>query len=146
MSNCVELIRAYANKSILRDRLADLRKRIEIAPPRPTETSLEVRHKRLLTSRDIDEIAVDYQAGASAEAIAGRYGISKTRVLDLLRERQVPLRRQGLTSQQVCEAADCYTAGRSLAWIADRFGVSPMTVSKALKAQGIQLRPRPGRG
>jgi transcriptional regulator of aromatic amino acid metabolism len=86
-----------------------------------------------------------YQAGETTQQVGRRYGISKTRVASVLRERGITLRRQGLTDEQVSEATDFYIAGRSLAWLAARYGVSPMTVATALRRKGVQPRPRPGR-
>ena len=85
-------------------------------------------------------ITDQYESGVSTKDIANRYGISKTRVATLLRERGITLRRQGLTDEQVSEAAGFYTARRSLAWIATRFDVSHTTVATALRRKGVQLR------
>jgi hypothetical protein len=72
------------------------------------------------------------------------YGISKTRVANVLREQGVAIRRQGMNNERGSEAAMLYHAGRSLAWLGARYGVSHTTIAAALRRQGIQLRPRPG--
>jgi DNA-binding CsgD family transcriptional regulator len=143
-SNLVEAIGAYSNKVSLSKYYAELRKRIQEAPPRPRPSGPPPRSKRFIRTDDLTDIITEYEAGATTKHIANRYGISKTRVATLLREHDVNLRRQGLTDEQVSEATDFYTAGRSLAGIAARFDVSPMTVAAALRRQGIPLRPRPG--
>ena len=85
-----------------------------------------------------------YEAGETIEQIDGRYGISKTRVAFVLREKGVTIRRQGLIDERLTEAAELYAAGRSLAWLGARYGISHTTVAAALRRQGVELRPRPG--
>jgi hypothetical protein len=85
-----------------------------------------------------------YEAGETIEPIGGRYGISKTRVAFVLREKGVTIRRQGLIDERLTEAAELYAAGRSLAWLGARYGISHTTVAAALRRQGVELRPRPG--
>jgi Mor family transcriptional regulator len=104
------------------------------------------RSKRFLTADDLTDIVQRYEAGETTEHIGNRYGISKTRVATVLRERAIAIRRQGLTEEQVIEAAGYYAAGKSLAWLGARYGVSHTTTAAVLRRQGIQLRPRPGWG
>jgi len=85
-----------------------------------------------------------YEAGETTQQIGNRYGISKTRVANILREQGITIRCQGLTGEQMIEAATLYNAGRSLAWLGARYGGSHTTVANALRRQGIPLRPRPG--
>ena len=85
-----------------------------------------------------------YEAGETTQQVGERYGISKTRVANVLREQGVAIRRQGLNDEQVSEAAMFYAAGRSLTWLGARYDVSHTTVATALRRQGFQLRRRPG--
>lgn len=85
-----------------------------------------------------------YEAGETTQQIGNRYGISKTRVANVLREQGVAIRRQGLNDEQVGEASMLYAAGRSLAWLGARYGVSHTTVAMALRRRGFQMRRRPG--
>ncbi|MCV7152275.1 helix-turn-helix domain-containing protein [Mycobacterium pyrenivorans] len=97
-----------------------------------------------MTSEDVVDIVHRYQVGETTQGIGNRYGISKTRVADVLCEHGVAIRRHGLSDEQVNEAATLYAAGKSLAWLGDRYGVSHTTVAAALRRQGLQLRRRPG--
>lgn len=47
--------------------------------------------------------------------LAQRYGISKRAVLRLLREQDVPIRRQSMTAADIEQAIRLYQAGNSLA-------------------------------
>jgi transcriptional regulator of aromatic amino acid metabolism len=102
------------------------------------------RSKRFLSAQALTEIAHRYEAGETTQQVGTRYGISKTRVANVLREQGVTIRRRGLTNEQVAEAAVHYGDGKSLAWLGARYDVSHTTVATALRRQGIQLRPRPG--
>jgi transcriptional regulator of aromatic amino acid metabolism len=64
----------------------------------------------------------------------------------VLREQGITIRRQGLTDEQVSEAVELYARGESLAWLGAHLGVSHTTIATELRQQGVQLRPRPGRG
>lgn len=143
----MELIRGYSNKEILRTRLADLRKRIEDAEPRPPETDKADRraYKRMLAQAEIDEICRKYRSGISTNQLMAEHHLAKRTISALLRANGVQLRRQGLDSEQAREAVDLYATGRSLAWIGTHFGdLSPTTIARILRGQGIQIRPRPG--
>jgi DNA invertase Pin-like site-specific DNA recombinase len=140
----VELIGRNSNLGHLCKKWADLRKCVQESPPRARPSSPPPRSKRFLSENDIADIITSYHAGATTKQLANRYGISKTRVATVLRERGITLRRQGLKAEQVRKAITYYAAGRSLAWIATRLDVSHTTVAATLRRQGIQLRPRPG--
>jgi transcriptional regulator of aromatic amino acid metabolism len=102
------------------------------------------RLKRFLNTQDVTDIAARYEAGETTEQVGTRYGISKSRVANILREQGITIRRQGLNDERISEAATLYAAGRSLAWLGARYGISHTTVAAALRRQGMQLRPRPG--
>lgn len=124
-----------------------LRKRINEAPARPPLSAQDGPRtplQTLLTDEDVVDIVHRYQVGETTQRIGNRYGISKTRVAEVLCEQGVAIRRQGLNAEQVKEAATLYAAGKSLAWLGDRYGVSHTTVATALRRQGLQLRRRPG--
>ena len=126
---------------------SELRKQINESPSRPLlsrQDSPKPRSKRFLTAQDIEGIVRRYQAGEATRQIGSRYGISKTRVANVLCEQGVTIRRQGLNDEQVSEAVTLYTAGKSLAWLGARYGVSHTTVATALRRQGLQLRRRSG--
>jgi hypothetical protein len=143
----VEAIGTYSNSGHLCIKFADLQKRINESPsrsPRLRQDGPKPRSKRFLTAEDVADIVQRYEAGETTQQIGNRYGVSKTRVATVLRERGITLRRQGLTDEQVAEAVTLYSAGKSLAWLGARCGVSHTTVAAALRRQGVQLRTRPG--
>jgi hypothetical protein len=143
----VEAIGRNSNLGHLCKHWTELRKRITEAParsPRTAQDGPNPRSKRFLTAEDVVDIVHRYQVGETTQGIGNRYGISKTRVADVLREQGVAIRRHGLNDEQFNEAATLYAAGKSLAWLGDRYGVSHTTVAAALRRQGLQLRRRPG--
>ena len=145
----MEAIGTYSNRGQLCEKWSELRKSIKESParsPLSNEAGPKPRSKRFLTPDDLADIATSYEAGATTNAIASRYVISKTRVATVLREQGITIRRQGLNHQQVGEAVELYAAGKSLAQLGTRFGVSHTTIAAVLRQQGIQLRPRPGWG
>ena len=143
----VEAIGTYSNRGHLREKFADLRKRVNESPSRPPllrHDGSPSRSKRFLTADDVANIVQKYESGDTTQQIGTCCGVSKTRVATVLREQGITIRRQGLTSEQVSEAAKLYAVGHSLAWLGARYGASHTTVATALRRQGIQLRPRPG--
>ena len=99
----MEAIGTYSNKGSLREKRAELRKRIQESPRRPSRThhgDPPPRSKRFLNADDLTEIALSYEAGATTNAIASSYGISKTKVATVLREQGITLRRRGLTDNR----------------------------------------------
>jgi len=143
----VEAIGRNSNLGHLCKNWADLRKHVNESPTRPPLSRRDApkpRSKRFLTAEDVTDIVDRYESGETTQEIGKRYGISKTRVADVLSEQGVAIRRQGLSDVQVIEAATLYTAGKSLAWLGADYGVSHTTVATAFRRQGLQLRRRPG--
>jgi transcriptional regulator of aromatic amino acid metabolism len=142
----VEAIGRNSNLSHLSKNWAELRKLINESPARSSisrRKDPKTRLKRFLNAQDVTDIATRYEAGETTQQVGNRYGISKTRVTNILREQGITIRRQGLTDEHISEAATLYAAGRSLAWLGARYGVSHTTVAAALRRQGVELRPRP---
>ena len=143
----VEAIGRNSNLGHLCKKWTDLRKRITESPARPPLSAQDgprPRSKRFLTAEDVIDIVHRYQGGETTQGIGNFYGISKTRVADVLCKQGVAIRRQGMNDEQANEAATLYAAGKSLAWLGDRYGVSHTTVATALRRRGLQLRRRPG--
>lgn len=143
----VEAIGRNSNLAGLSRKWSELRERIRASAPRPDplyQDKPKTRWKRFLGPEDIADIVARYEAGETTLHIANRHRISKTRVVSVLRQQGVTIRRQGLTDEQVTEAASLYATGQSLAQIGARYGVSHTTVAAAFRRQGINLRPRPG--
>ena len=112
----MEAIGTYSNTGHLCKKFADLRKRINESPSRSPwlrQDGPKPRSKRFLTAEDVADIVQQYEAGETTQQTGNRYGISKTRVATVLRERGITLRGQGLTDEQVAEAVTLYSAGKS---------------------------------
>jgi len=152
LAGAVKRVEAIGRNSNLGHRCkkwSDLRKRFDESSPRPPllyQDKPKTRSRRFLTPQDVIDIIHRYDAGETTQQVGTRYGISKTRVATVLRERGVTIRRQGLNDEQVTEAAMFYAAGRSLAWLGARYDVSHTTIAAALRQEGVRLRPRPGWG
>jgi len=73
-----------------------------------------------------------------------KYSISKTDVLNLLREAGVTIRRQPMTQSQLAKAAELYTGGSALVAVSKRIGVPPETIRRGLIETGVQTRGRGG--
>lgn len=102
------------------------------------KSSAKIVHR--LTAIDQADIAARYQQGWSSRRLAEAYGISKTSIVILLREADIPIRRQSLADSHTDDIIERYAAGASLAAIGDEHGVSADTIRKLLLKQGITLR------
>jgi DNA invertase Pin-like site-specific DNA recombinase len=111
----------------------------------PTEPDPPFKLDQRLKPEILAEIVARYEAGESSTAIATVFHLSKNSVIRLLREADVPIRRQGLTEEQIDEAAALYESGLSLAKIGAHLGVDHGTVWHQLKKLGVRMRDTHGR-
>jgi uncharacterized protein (DUF433 family) len=82
-----------------------------------------------------------YEAGATSDELAHRYGISRTAVKDLLHRQGVAFRRlPGLSAADVDEAVRLYRRGWLLREIAGKFAVHQETARRALAQRGVVRR------
>jgi hypothetical protein len=84
-----ELIGRNSNHGHLCKKWADLRKRVDESPLRPSmsrEGGPKLRSKRFLTAQDVIDIVHRYEAGETTQQIGNHYGISKTRLATVLRQ------------------------------------------------------------
>lgn len=102
------------------------------------KSSAKVVHR--LTATDQADITVRYQQGWSSRRLAETYGLSKTSVVALLREKGIPIRYQGLDDSQIQEIIQHYAAGASLAATGKAYSVSAETIRNLLKKQGVAPR------
>lgn len=93
-----------------------------------------------LTTADQADIAARYSQGALSRQLAESYGVSKTSIVNLLREAGVPVRYQSLDDSQVQEVIQRYAAGASLVAVGKAYGVSAETVRNLFKKHGVTLR------
>lgn len=83
-------------------------------------------------------IAALYSRGEPVDAIAMRYGVSRTQVLRIARIFSLPKRPKSKVSDADFKAAMTdYASGVPVADIADTYGVSQAWVSKHAQAAGI---------
>lgn len=88
------------------------------------------------------QLVRDYQAGIPTTALTSKYSLSKATVLQLLRDADVAMRRQGLSEPDASEARRLYETGLSLARVGAELGYAPTSVANALRKAGVQLRGR----
>ena len=98
----------------------------------------------LLTPGDKANLVAAYREGATAAALAKRYGLSKGTVLNLLDRNHVAKRRRPPSIETLKQATLLYEHGLSLAAIAERLDVPQSTLRRHLKKKGMVLRPRGG--
>ena len=102
--------------------------------------------QRRLTDAKIDHLVEDYVGGLSINALARRFGIHRTTVMNHLESRGVQRRRnvRKLSAANVALAAKRYASGFSLAAVAKEFGVNAATLTREFHAAGIPIKPRRG--
>lgn len=91
------------------------------------------------------EMVRAYEAGSPAHVVARRYGISKSTLLALLDEHDVPKRHRPMTAGEVSAAVVLYRSGLSLASVGEQMGRNPSVIRNALMAEGVELRDSHGR-
>ena len=134
----------YPSKSLeeLQDLVRDLtanikRRRVpRRADPRTKATRL--------TDAQVQEILASYCAGTSSKRLAADYHVDIRRLLALLRNHGIEVRRQPPTEEQLARAAELYAEGLSVAAVANKLGLSATTLTNHLRKSGVALRPRGG--
>lgn len=104
--------------------------------------------KRLFSDEKMVEFSVEYRNGATATALAKRYGCDKSVVLDELRRCGTPIRNGGrlahvVTPEMEQAILQAYDAGASRQSIADAHRVHAHAINRTLKRLGRQLEARP---
>lgn len=142
----VVLIDRYSQRSDLDKKLARLCRQCvdagtqEIDERQPTHVPSRFRLTPELRAR----IADDYRNGTPTTDIAVRYRIGKGTVLEILRNANVTMRRQGMTRSQIEQASELYVQGHSLAGIANKLGCPQTSIRWSLINAGVQMRGRHG--
>lgn len=90
------------------------------------------------------EVARCYEAGDTTTQLAKVYGVAKSTIIGILRERIVVVRRQPLTPENVSEAKRLYESGLSLSQTAERLSVNQETMRMAIIRVGVALREPTG--
>jgi hypothetical protein len=122
-----------------------LRKLATVGPAREAEPSgpffrVHALSRRL--SRDvIDEIVRRYQSGESATSLAKELGVAPSALLNLMRERNITVRKHGVSKELAARLATEYAAGSTVAELEAKHGLSHGAVMRALKSAGAVMRP-----
>lgn len=99
---------------------------------------------RAFTDEQAAGIALEYQAGATANALAAKYGVSNVTINNYLEAQGVQRRPAGVsqfwTDARKVEVAQRYAAGESQQKIADSLGCQQSGVSDALRSLGVSTR------
>ncbi|MEV6768778.1 hypothetical protein AB0N05_09155 [Nocardia sp. NPDC051030] len=101
--------------------------------------------ERRLTTTTVEELIQAYRDGTSTAQLAAHYGISKTAVLTMLTNREVPRRYQSMTTADIDHADLLYLAGHSLVSCSKLTGFPASTIRDALRERGTPMRPAGGR-
>lgn len=98
------------------------------------------RLSKRLTNDQITSISSKYREGASSADLAAQYGVSKTSIVEILRQQNVPVRDRRLKPEIQKLAISLYIDGNSLATVGKRVNASPTSVRKLLIREGIARR------
>ncbi|PPJ36540.1 hypothetical protein C5E45_19115 [Nocardia nova] len=106
-------------------------------PPQPAPRR-NIQHR--LPRHTIDALVQDYRDGTATLALAQRYGISKTAVLNLLTREGITRRHQPLTDAEIDHLERLYLAGHSLISCSRLTGTPASTIKDALHTRGTPMR------
>lgn len=134
-TNSLAGVDAAALRRIQRDS-ADVRTPGEATPSRRKWTRLSDEDRAAVIER--------YEAGETSTALAEAYGVAKSTILGILREKSVVVRRQPMKPGQVCDAVGLYTSGLSLSQVAKQLNVNQETMRVAIIGAGVEIRPATG--
>jgi hypothetical protein len=93
-----------------------------------------------------DELAAEYESGATSVELAGKYGMTHAAVVRRLRRAGTPIRparRRTIYDDVAITSAivEAYESGQPMAEIADRMMIGRGTVQRAIAASGTKARP-----
>src|SRR3954453_4967321 len=83
-----------------------------------------------------------HEAGESTNSIAAEFGVHRTAVVRLLKDRGVAVRHRIISDEDVALARTLYDQGWSLARVGEEFGVAAWTVLAAFRRVAIPTRRR----
>lgn len=94
----------------------------------------------------MDDLVRAYLDGSSIDALAGRFELHRTTIMDHLERRGVDRRKvaRKMTDGSVRDAAKRYEAGGSLKVVAAQYGVDARTLAREFRRAGVPIRPRRG--
>jgi AraC-like DNA-binding protein len=97
-----------------------------------------------LSASEIDALIGLYRDGFSIDALARRYQLHRTTVINHLDQAGVARRRivRKMTDDAVARAAAGYRKSASMAEVAAKFGVHSKTLAREFRQAGVTIRPR----
>ena len=145
----VDLAGRYSKRSDLQ-KLETNRAKIEAGRPstlprrHPKPRSERPREPRKIARRlsrtTVEQLINAYRDGTSTAQLATRFGISKTAILTLLNNRDVPRRFQSMLADDIDNVERLYLAGHSLASCSRLTGFAASTIRDALHERGTPMR------
>ena len=102
--------------------------------------------QRRLSRAEVEHLIYLYRYGSSIDALARRYEVHRTTIIQRLDQAGITRRRviRKMTGKSVARAATRYEQGASLAVVASEFGVHQRTLARELRLAGVSIRPRRG--
>ena len=102
--------------------------------------------QRRLSRAEVEQLICLYRDGSSIDALARRYEVHRTTIIQRLDHAGIARRRvvRKMNDESVALAAARYEQGASLAVVAAEFGVHQRTLARELRQAGTAIRPRRG--
>jgi len=137
----VEAMGRYLNHS---EQGECIRAVLEIVPSGLPNNNSEAprRFRQTLDSREINDLADAYKAGASINDLAAQFGIDRSTILNHLNAMDIPRRYPALDPDQCEEVCRLYREGLNSTEIGQMFDVSADTVLRVIRKNGIIPRQR----
>jgi hypothetical protein len=102
------------------------------------------RSQHRLSPEQVLDLMTAYRSGVAVNALAERFSVHRSTVLDHLNLADTPRRYPSLSDYQVEEAARLYRAGQSLRELGLRYGVHASTVRSAFIRNNVVMRDQHG--
>lgn len=137
----VEIVYLCSNNSATPVTPAQIREILDAIGDSPREFQPRVKRGwNRLSDETRAEVAIRYEAGDTTTQLAKDYGVAKSRIISILRTKNVVVRRQPLRPEQVSKAARLYDSGLSLSQVASQLDVNQETMRVAISKAGVALR------
>lgn len=141
----VDIVYLCSNKSTTSVTAAQIRAISGSIGDSERDSRPRVRHGwNRLTDEQRVEVARRYEVGDTTTELAKAYGVAKSTIIGILRERNIVVRRQPMTPDQVRDAVGLYESGLSLSQVALQLNVNQETMRVAIIRAGVQIRPATG--
>ena len=99
--------------------------------------ALNPRVRYRLGEADLDALVAAYEAGATGRQLATQFGLARSTVILLLKQRGIVVRHPRLTSDEIAEIVRWFQSGVTQAEIGRRIGRDKGHVWHVLRRQGV---------